>query len=126
MSSASESPSLIEQADFSTVPKPFKSESWKQSNKRYKNLKALVTDEQKRLASLPPSDDKATYFSIEAPPSLRPQKHWCDITGLPGRYKSARHGLRFYNVEIFKAIDEMAPGADQQYLSLRNANVILR
>lgn len=117
----------IAEADFSLVPRTFKSSAWSQKNKRYKNMKAVLSDEQRRLAALPTiPNHKATYFSIEAPPSLKPRKYWCDITGLEGRYKSARHGLRYHNKEIFEVIKELAPGVDQQYLELRNANVILR
>jgi INO80 complex subunit C len=116
--------SLLTEADFAMVDRPFKSPSWKQTRKN-KNFKALLADEQRRLANITPGEE-ATYFSIEAPPSLKPQKHWCDITGLPGTYKSARHGLRYNNLEVFQVIKQLAPGVDQQYLGLRNANVVLR
>lgn len=82
-------------------------------------------EEQRRVSAL--NTDKPTYFSIDAPPSLKPSKHWCDITGLEGRYKSSRHsGLRYHNKEIYEVVKELGPGVDQQYLGLRNANVVLR
>lgn len=77
-------------------------------------------------AAAPAPTFPASYFSVEAPPSVRPRKWWCDITGLEGRYKSPRHGLRYHNPEIYAIVQGMAPGVDQQYLELRNANVVLR
>ncbi|CAN6655185.1 chromatin-remodeling complex subunit Ies6p [Trichomonascus vanleenenianus] len=113
--------------DFSRVPRTFKrSGPFKPTEKKYKNMKALLVDEQKRLQALAPDDSKATYFTVEAPPSLKPAKKWCDITGLPGKYKTVRHGLRYYNKEVFAIINELSQGVDQQYLELRNANVVLR
>jgi INO80 complex subunit C len=114
------------EGDFSGVPLPFKNTHWRLHGKKAKNAKALLQDEQRRLqlASIP--SDKATYFTVEAPPSLKPHKHWCDITGLEGRYKAVRSGLRYHNVEVYRVIKELAPGVDQQYLQLRNATVVLK
>uniref|UniRef100_A0A060T7N2 ARAD1D00836p n=1 Tax=Blastobotrys adeninivorans TaxID=409370 RepID=A0A060T7N2_BLAAD len=114
--------------DFAAEEKPFKSSQWQQTNRkyRYKNMKAVLADEQRRLASLDVSPEKVTYFSVDAPPSLRPRRWWCDITGLEGKYKSTRSGLRFYNAEVYDIIKDLAPGVDQRYLELRNANVVLR
>jgi hypothetical protein len=53
------------------VDRPFKAPSWKQTRKN-KNVKALVADEQRQLANPTPGEE-ATHFSIEAPPSLKPQ-----------------------------------------------------
>lgn len=80
----------------------------------------------KKIIESPTPSFSASYFAIEAPPSVRPRKWWCDITGLEGKYKSPRHGLRYYNSEIYSIVQAMAPGVDQQYLELRNANVVLR
>lgn len=74
----------------------------------------------------PPPVFHASYSAIEAPPSIRPRKWWCDITGLEGKYRSVRHGLRYHNAEVYGIVQGMAPGVDQQYLELRNANVVLR
>lgn len=73
-----------------------------------------------------PTPSFSSYLSVEAPPSVRPRKWWCDVTGLEGKYKSPRHGLRYHNPEVFAIVQSMAPGVDQQYLELRNANVVLR
>ncbi|PWN41086.1 hypothetical protein IE81DRAFT_324907 [Ceraceosorus guamensis] len=60
-----------------------------------------------------------SYFSVEAPPSLRPRKKMCDITGLPAPYTDPKSGLRYHSVEIYKLIKTFGPGVDQAYLSLR-------
>lgn len=130
---------LLSVADFTHNPRVFKNPHWKPPTRRHKPAKAVLADEQRRLATLAAEFDKqesgaiaknptdaVTYSSLEAPPSLRPRKWWCDITGLEGRYKSVRHGLRYHNVEIFGIVQNLAPGVDQQYLELRNANVVLR
>lgn len=96
-------------------------------NRRFKTAKQLVSDETKYLQTKKLAFDTPTYFSVQAPPSLLPQKHYCDITGLEGKYKSPANSLRFHNVEIYQeVIKNMAPGMDQEYLSLRGANVVLK
>ena len=97
------------------------------SNRRFKTAKQLISDETKYLQTKKLAYDTPTYISIQAPPSLKPQKHYCDITGLEGKYKSPTNALRFHNVEIYQeVIRPMAPGLDQEYLSLRGANVVLK
>lgn len=96
-------------------------------SKRYKTSKQIVADEIRYLQSKKLAIDTPTWTSIVAPPSLKPQKHYCDITGLEGKYKSPSNALRFHNVEIYQeVIKHMPPGIDQEYLSLRNANVVLK
>ncbi|KAJ9093031.1 hypothetical protein QFC19_008526 [Naganishia cerealis] len=96
--------------------------------RRFKPARQMLGDEIKYLQSkLNIKFDTPTYVSVAAPPSLKPAKHYCDITGLPARYKNPSNGLRFYNVEIYQeVIKHMPPGVDQEYLSLRGANVVLK
>lgn len=96
--------------------------------RRYKPSRQLIGDEAKYLQSKSNIKvDTPTYMSIGAPPSLKPQKHYCDITGLPGKYKSPANGLRYYDMEIYQeVIKNMPPSVDQEYLELRGANVILK
>lgn len=108
-----------------------KEHSFKQNSikpvRRYKTGKQLLSDESKYLQTKNLAIDTPTYYSVQAPPSLKPQKHYCDITGLSGKYKSPLNALRFHNVEIYQeVIRNMAPGTDQEYLSLRGANVVLK
>lgn len=96
--------------------------------RRYKPTRQVIGDEQKYvLAKENVKFDTPTYASITSPPSLKPQKHYCDITGLEGRYKNPANSLRFHNVEIYQEIIKNMPaGVDQDYLELRGANVILK
>lgn len=114
-----------------TKPHSFKKSGTKvntSNTRRYKPTKQVISDEAKYLQTKENIKfDTPTYSSVGAPPSLKPQKHYCDITGLPGKYKNPSNGLRFYNVEIYQeVIRNMPAGVDQEYLGLRGANVILK
>lgn len=115
-------------SDITTKIHTFKNNTRPKPKGRSKPTRQLVNDEIKYLQSKTNIKfDTPTYTSVVAPPSLKPQKHYCDITGLPGKYKSPQNGLRFHNVEIYQeVIKNMHPGVDQEYLSLRNANVVLK
>ncbi|KAJ3048624.1 chromatin-remodeling complex subunit ies6 [Rhizophlyctis rosea] len=65
-------------------------------------------------------------WNIEAPPSVTPQKKYCDITGLEAPYTDPKTGLRYHNADIYQFIKTLNQSAVQQYLALRNANVILK
>lgn len=120
---------LLQEADFSQVDRPFKAKAFKQTSKKYKNGKALLAEEKKRLDSMENIPmDKATIFSVRAPPTIKPTKKYCDITGLPAKYKTASgaHGLRYYNKEVYGVVNSLPQGVDQQYLQLRGANVQLK
>jgi INO80 complex subunit C len=69
-----------------------------------------------------------TYTNIESAPSLHPahQKQYCDITGLPSRYTDPKTKLRYYNSEMFGVVRTLQPGAPDQYLAARGANVVLK
>lgn len=95
--------------------------------KRFKPARQIISDEVKYLQTKDLKFDTPTYTSINAPPTLKPQKRYCDITGLPGKYRAPSNGLRFYNVEIYQeVVRNMSSGVDQEYLELRGANVILK
>jgi INO80 complex subunit C len=69
-----------------------------------------------------------TYTNIESAPSLHPanHRHYCDITGLPSRYTDPKTKLRYYDKEIFAVVRTLPPGASDQYLAARAANVVLK
>lgn len=91
--------------------------------KRTRNAKAVLLEEQKRVAGQPPS--VPTWFNVDAPPSVLPAGHWCDITGLEAPYKTP-NGLRFHNLEIYQIVKVLGTDVDQKYLKLRKANFVLR
>lgn len=119
----------------------FKPAHYKKPARRHKSARQLVSDENKRINALLSKANKttdvspaakrlvpkATYFSVEAPPSIRPAKKYCDVTGLKGIYKSPTNNIRYHNAEIYQLIVKpMAPGVDQEYLKLRGANFVLK
>uniref|UniRef100_V5EEF6 Vps72/YL1 C-terminal domain-containing protein n=2 Tax=Kalmanozyma brasiliensis (strain GHG001) TaxID=1365824 RepID=V5EEF6_KALBG len=66
-----------------------------------------------------PKRDLPTYSSVEAPPSLRPAKKYCDVTGLIAPYTDPKSGLRYHSVEVYEIIKQFGPGVGDAYLSLR-------
>ena len=60
-----------------------------------------------------------TDSTVEAPPSLRPAKKYCDVTGLIAPYTDPKSGLRYHSVEVYEIIKQFGPGVDNAYLSLR-------
>ncbi|KAK9470557.1 uncharacterized protein V1510DRAFT_369945 [Dipodascopsis tothii] len=137
-------------ADITTMPKPFRNPAYKHPARRIKNLKQLVSDEQKRIDQLfeaqrarDRGEDKAgahgavpgagknlfdlpNYMSVEAPPSVMPRKWYCDVTGLAGNYRMPGNGMRYYNKEVYDVIRHLPAGVDQQYLQIRSANIVLK
>ena len=67
-----------------------------------------------------------TYTSIAAAPSLKPKKKYCDITGLPAKYKDPKTGLYYYNAEIYAVVKSLGTGQVQEYLAARGANTVLK
>lgn len=65
--------------------------------------------------------DKPTYVSIEAAPSTRPPKKYCDITGFPAKYTDPKTKLRFCSKEAFAIARQLPEHRIQQLLSLRGA-----
>ncbi|EJC97905.1 uncharacterized protein FOMMEDRAFT_114675 [Fomitiporia mediterranea MF3/22] len=97
------------------------------------------TQEQERETSAPGSEaavktmlnvieeeDIPTYTSIEAPPSILPQKHYCDITGLEAPYTDPATGLRYHDKSIYEFIKTLNASAVKDYLALRGVNPIVK
>lgn len=119
---------IFELSNITTKPHSFKASTRiKSTNKRFKPARQLISDEIKYLQTKNLKFDTPTMTSLTAPPTLKPLKKYCDITGLEGRYRSPSNNLRYHNMEIFQeVIKHMPPSFDQEYLSLRGANVILK
>lgn len=126
---------VSEQNDLTSFK--FKRSDWKRPPKRNKNSKQLISDEWKRLTSATTNENqgqnaettrtKLSYFNVQAYPSGKPAKKYCDITGLKARYKAPNTGLRFHNSEVYSLIIKpMVPGAEQDYLKLRGDNFVLK
>ncbi|GAB7364551.1 hypothetical protein MBLNU230_g5358t1 [Neophaeotheca triangularis] len=67
-----------------------------------------------------------TYTSIAAAPSLKPKKKYCDITGLPAKYKDPKTGLYYCNAEVYAVIKGLGTEQVQEYLGARGANTVLK
>ena len=141
-------------AERNTIPSPsrFKRDvHHKKPSRRHKASRQLLSEETKRINTILQHEQelydesvaahekdstkplykkrvpKVTYFNIAAPPSLRPTKKYCDITGLKGPYQSPTNNIRYHNSEIYQlVVKPMAPGTDQEYLKLRGANFVLK
>ena len=67
-----------------------------------------------------------TYTGIAAAPSLKPKKKYCDITGLPAKYRDPKTGLYYFNAEIYGVVKTLTTGQVQEYLAARGANTVLK
>ncbi|KAJ7746324.1 hypothetical protein B0H16DRAFT_961607 [Mycena metata] len=64
--------------------------------------------------------------SIEAPPSLLPQKHYCDITGLEAPYTDPATKLRYHDKSIYELIKGLSASSVKEYLAARGVNSIVK
>ncbi|ESK93676.1 ino eighty subunit 6 [Moniliophthora roreri MCA 2997] len=136
---------LAEQLSYLHEPRPFKNPNYtKNVNRRAKNLKNVLAQERERerLEREKRMQEKAenggmdvdgaadeeipTYTSIEAPPSVLPQKHWCDITGLEAPYTDPTTGLRYHDKNIYALIKGMSASVAKDYLSARGVHSIVK
>lgn len=128
--------SLIRYMQIYATAEKFKNPNRVVKKVRYKGARLVMNEESRRLTKIQeeekeanpdkPPVDRTTYFSIAAPPSLKPIRTYCDLTGLPTNYKSPHNQIRYYDKECYEIVRSMPAGVDQQYLSLRGANVILK
>ncbi|KAJ1787267.1 Co-chaperone [Coemansia sp. RSA 2167] len=109
-------------SNLHSVAKPFKNTEYANS-RRWKNLKQVVAQEQ---ADSDWPVDFPAYWAIDAPPSLLPQKKYCDITGLPALYTDPKTNIRYHSAEVYRVVRTLPPGSEQLYLAARNANVTLK
>ncbi|KAF9070708.1 hypothetical protein BDP27DRAFT_583662 [Rhodocollybia butyracea] len=138
-------PSLAEQLSYLHFPRPFKNPAYtKNINRRAKNLKNVLGQERererlererRRMETAGSSmdtdegtreDEISSYLSIEAPPSVLPQKHYCDITGLEAAYTDPVTGLRYHDKDVYALIKGLSPSAAKEYLSVRGVNSIVK
>ncbi|KAF5391129.1 hypothetical protein D9757_003020 [Collybiopsis confluens] len=140
--STPQGPSLAEQMSYGHLPRPFKNPEYtKNINRRAKNLKNILGQERERERTererkkaedaMELDEEIPTYLSIEAPPSVLPQKHYCDITGLEAPYTDPITGLRYHDKDAYAIIKAMASGlpsasAAKEYLSARGVNSIVK
>ncbi|TFK69243.1 hypothetical protein BDN72DRAFT_840731 [Pluteus cervinus] len=148
-------PSLAEQFSYIHLPKPFKNPNYtKNVNRRAKNLKNVLSQERERERSerekrrlekmdaekgedemdvddnsngaSKVDEDIPTYSSIEAPPSVLPQKKYCDITGLEGPYTDPATGLRYHDKSVYELIKGLSVSSAKDYLAARGVSSIVK
>lgn len=124
----------VQNSNLVPAPSRFKKTGYKKPSRRHKSTRQLFTDESKRINAVLQREDtkqrpvpKVTYFNVNAPPSLKPPKKYCDVTGLKGPYRSPVNNLRYCDSEVYRlVVKPMPPGVDQEYLKLRGANFVLK
>jgi len=150
--STTHTPTLAEQLSYLQSPRPFKNPNYaKNVNRRTKNLKTILGQERERErvererrrqerdqamdvdedevpkeVNVEAMEDIPTYLSIEASPSVLPQRHYCDITGLEAPYTDPRTGLRYHDKSVYELIKNLSPSAAKDYLAARGVNPIVR
>ncbi|XP_008321842.1 INO80 complex subunit C [Cynoglossus semilaevis] len=112
-------------------PPPFKDPTFMHSgiggaaagkkNRTWKNLKQILALER----TLPWKLNDPNYYSIDAPPSLKPAKKYSDISGLPANYTDPQTKLRFTSSEEFSYIRLLPTDVVTGYLALRKATCIV-
>ncbi|KFK30453.1 hypothetical protein AALP_AA7G262900 [Arabis alpina] len=93
-----------------------------QARGRWKHLKQILQAE--NFQDYPP--EEPNYMNIESPPSNQPCKRICDITGYEAPYVDPRTNLRYANTNVFKTVRSLSTEQVHQYLSIRNAAVVLK
>ncbi|KNE64209.1 hypothetical protein AMAG_09252 [Allomyces macrogynus ATCC 38327] len=86
---------------------------------------AAVAAELGEEATSPTSVVGPSYTSIRTAPSVRPNRKYCDVTGLPANYTDPVSGLHYYDKEVYQYIKGLSSGALQQYMRLRNKSIII-
>jgi len=140
-------PTLAEQLSYLHSPRPFKNPGYvKNVNRRTKNLKNVLSQERERERSererkrsermevdgeegnseYTQEEEIPTYTSIEAPPSVLPQRHYCDITGLEAPYTDPATDLRYHDKSVYELIKGLSFSAAKDYLSARGVNPIVK
>jgi len=71
-------------------------------------------------------EELPTYTTIEAPPSVIPHKHLCDITGLEAPYTDPTTGLRYHDKNVYEIVKGLSASIAKDYLSARGVNSIVK
>lgn len=98
------------------------SELWGSKGKAARNLKAVLAAEHYDQVS----QSQPTYVNIEAPPSMKPEKKYCDISGLPAKYTDPKTKMRFSTAAAFQTARELPEHKVEEILGLRQAQTRIK
>ena len=65
-------------------------------------------------------------MSIRAPPSLLPNKKYCDFSGFEAKYLDPKTRLRYCNTTVFGIIRTLSLDQVSAYLDIRKASTMLK
>ncbi|KAM6497306.1 hypothetical protein JOM56_007779 [Amanita muscaria] len=71
-------------------------------------------------------EEVPAYTSIEAPPSVWPPRHYCDITGLEAPYTDPATGLRFHDTSVYQLIKGLSTSTAKEYLAARGVSTVVK
>ena len=112
---------LLNRLDTSRTPKPFRNPHFHPPARRNKPLKQLLSESQRSTPTPTPS-----YAALAAAPSRKPKRKYCDITGVPARYRDAKTGLRVADMHVARVVRAFGTARVQELLALRAANTVLK
>jgi len=120
-----------EKLSFLNTPRLFKNPNYvRPQSKKLRSTKQILAAERERerlkREAGNANKEVPTYISIEAPPSLLPQKRYCDITGLEAPYTDPQSKLRYHNKAVYELIKTLPPGTGHEYLGIRGQHSIIR
>ncbi|CAE6456847.1 unnamed protein product [Rhizoctonia solani] len=132
--------SLVESLSYAHYARPFKNPNYtKNANRRAKSAKQVIGAEREREKlgreklkaqgmdiDWTEDPEAISFTSIEAPPSVLPQKRYCDITGLEAPYTDPASGLRYHDKSIYELIKSLNPASMQAYRSVRNPHSVVK
>ncbi|CAD8080392.1 unnamed protein product [Paramecium primaurelia] len=96
----------------------FKNSKWQA---RKKELKSRRQSQSRKFnnAQIQIINSAFNYLSIEAPPSLKPAKKYCDITGFEAKYKDPITQLSYCDSIVFNYIRNCPKASAETYLNIR-------
>ncbi|EJT98521.1 hypothetical protein DACRYDRAFT_24543 [Dacryopinax primogenitus] len=120
-----------ERLSFLHLPRPFKNPRYtRPQSKKLRSTKQILAAERERerlrRETGTANKEAPTYITIEAAPSLLPQKRYCDITGLEAPYTDPQSKLRYHNKAVYEFIKSLPPGTSHECLAIRGQHSVIR
>ncbi len=119
---------------YLTTTLSFKTKNWKDNTRTsiprtgtgrgggWRTLKQMVVSESELIFPV----GTPLYPTIQAEPSGRPAKRYCDITGLPALYRDPLSKLQYAHSSLFPFVRELPAHAQTSYLDIRKASTVIK